>query len=510
MSCKHRAAGFWSVVRFALGAVTTFLAVPAGGVVIDAFDTAQTVSQAGLGASGNSVDGPAGGLLGGERDVHLSITTGSGTLRADAGMSRSGAFSHAAAGQVRGITQITYDGDDGDPHTLDAAGLDGVDLTVGGSHSSIVVGLPFADLGAAVTLAVWSDATHCSQRTLPAPASTVPADNRRLQFRYGEFGLGPGCVGPANFTNVGAIRLTIDGTAVGATDLSVEQIQTVPEPTPTLTPSGQPTGTPTRTPTPAAVCGNGIVEPPEECEDANTVNGDGCDTNCTATRCGNAIVTSGESCDDGNSVSLDGCENDCTPSPCLKNTDRLIPGYCNTRINDCDHEFCTGFPAAPMVRFGGLPGVMVRCTDDDPTCDVGPPGDHMCTFHVALCFNVQDQRLPCFGLPPKGVSAVRLRRVQPSKTLDVANRTALENALFGIGGVLRVRPGQRFVEFDPPLTAQDRCTTYADFKVPLRLSTGGGFRPGRKMITVTTKHPKVGRKVTKQDSDYLIMECLPR
>jgi cysteine-rich repeat protein len=40
-------------------------------------------------------------------------------------------------------------------------------------------------------------------------------------------------------------------------------------------------------------------QPGEECDDANSIDGDGCDSNCTTTRCGNGIVSAGEACDDG-------------------------------------------------------------------------------------------------------------------------------------------------------------------------------------------------------------------
>jgi cysteine-rich repeat protein len=55
------------------------------------------------------------------------------------------------------------------------------------------------------------------------------------------------------------------------------------------------------------VCGNGVVEPPEVCDDTNVVDGDGCDSNCTVTACGNGVVTVGEECDDGNLVDGDCC-----------------------------------------------------------------------------------------------------------------------------------------------------------------------------------------------------------
>src|SRR5258705_610793 len=59
-------------------------------------------------------------------------------------------------------------------------------------------------------------------------------------------------------------------------------------------------------------CGNGIVDPGEDCDDGNTVNGDACDNNCTAPRCGNGIVDPGEDCDDGNTADGDGCDSQCT------------------------------------------------------------------------------------------------------------------------------------------------------------------------------------------------------
>ena len=65
-----------------------------------------------------------------------------------------------------------------------------------------------------------------------------------------------------------------------------------------------------------AVCGNGAVEVPELCDDANLVDGDGCDSNCTPTMCGNGVVTAGEECDDGNLVDGDCCSPVCVkPEP---------------------------------------------------------------------------------------------------------------------------------------------------------------------------------------------------
>ena len=61
------------------------------------------------------------------------------------------------------------------------------------------------------------------------------------------------------------------------------------------------------------LCGDGvIVTPPEECDDGNTTNGDGCQNDCTEEICGDGILDPGEECDDGNTTSGDGCSADCT------------------------------------------------------------------------------------------------------------------------------------------------------------------------------------------------------
>jgi cysteine-rich repeat protein len=43
-------------------------------------------------------------------------------------------------------------------------------------------------------------------------------------------------------------------------------------------------------------CNDGLVDPGEECDDGNDVNGDECDVNCTTPRCGNGVAHPGERC----------------------------------------------------------------------------------------------------------------------------------------------------------------------------------------------------------------------
>ncbi|GEM_PF-5642835 len=62
-----------------------------------------------------------------------------------------------------------------------------------------------------------------------------------------------------------------------------------------------------------AICGNGIAEPSEQCDDHNTTSGDGCSATCRLEICGDGIVQTsrGEQCDDSNIANGDGCNSIC-------------------------------------------------------------------------------------------------------------------------------------------------------------------------------------------------------
>ena len=70
------------------------------------------------------------------------------------------------------------------------------------------------------------------------------------------------------------------------------------------------------------VCGDGVKEGSEQCDDGNLVPYDGCSPTCTIDPtcngaggctgvCGDGLVFPGEQCDDGNTVSGDGCSSTC-------------------------------------------------------------------------------------------------------------------------------------------------------------------------------------------------------
>ncbi len=62
-----------------------------------------------------------------------------------------------------------------------------------------------------------------------------------------------------------------------------------------------------------ANCGNGALNPGEECDDGNTTSSDGCSSVCSREYCGDGTTQTGigEQCDDANTDDNDGCKNTC-------------------------------------------------------------------------------------------------------------------------------------------------------------------------------------------------------
>ncbi len=62
-----------------------------------------------------------------------------------------------------------------------------------------------------------------------------------------------------------------------------------------------------------SICGDGIVDPGEECDDGNMDNTDTCSSICAYAHCGDGYIHTGtEECDDGNMFDGDGCSSLCT------------------------------------------------------------------------------------------------------------------------------------------------------------------------------------------------------
>lgn len=95
-------------------------------------------------------------------------------------------------------------------------------------------------------------------------------------------------------------------------------------------------------------CGDGILDPGEQCDDGNGISGDGCRSDCTIESCGDSILDPQEQCDDGNRVDGDGCSANCTIEPQCGNGILEAGEQCDDGNNvtgdgcspSCKYEIC--------------------------------------------------------------------------------------------------------------------------------------------------------------------------
>ena len=120
------------------------------------------------------------------------------------------------------------------------------------------------------------------------------------------------------------------------------------------------------------VCGNGLVELGEACDDGNTLSGDGCRSDCTIEGCGDGILDSGEQCDDGNTQAGDGCRADCTQEVCGDGiVDNLAGEACddgNTQSGDGCQSDCLSIQSG-WGCFGN-PSTCVPGFEQEPNDDI--------------------------------------------------------------------------------------------------------------------------------------------
>jgi fibro-slime domain-containing protein len=140
-------------------------------------------------------------------------------------------------------------------------------------------------------------------------------------------------------------------------------------------------------------CGDGTINPGEVCDDGNTTDGDGCSADCTVQAlgyactpgmkcvstsvCGNKRVEPGETCDDGNATAGDGCSKSCV----------LETGYV------CPNP---GSPCTKVARCGdGVVNVNMGevCDDGNTAENDGCSGD--CKIMGAGCSCIPGMKCSC-------------------------------------------------------------------------------------------------------------------
>jgi cysteine-rich repeat protein len=177
-----------------------------------------------------------------------------------------------------------------------------------------------------------------------------------------------------------------------------------------------------------AVCGNGIVEGTEECDDMNDDNNDDCVAGCKDATCGDGFFWSGvEQCDDKNTANGDGCSSTCVIEPPVCGNGRIEAGETCDDSNTLDGDAC---PSNCRIEFCS-PSALKQ---DTTVVFTKPAGVNVGSIVVFV--NYPDAKV---GLPGTGnASTVRSRIttlptgfVHTANDLDYAIREVLSPSLPG-------------------------------------------------------------------------------
>ncbi len=111
------------------------------------------------------------------------------------------------------------------------------------------------------------------------------------------------------------------------------------------------------------MCGNGLLDAGEQCDDGNNYSLDGCRSDCSSELCGDGLLDPGEVCDDGNLIDADGCQADCRLPFCGDGI--LDPGEACDDADLDDDDGCTTACTIPAVCGDGNVDLGEQC-DDGP------------------------------------------------------------------------------------------------------------------------------------------------
>lgn len=98
-------------------------------------------------------------------------------------------------------------------------------------------------------------------------------------------------------------------------------------------------------------CGDGVLTPPEECDDGNDSDTDDCTSECKESACGDGTLQTGEDCDDGNRVNTDSCA-ECQMARCGDGFEQI--GEDCDDGNSIDADKCTNRCKLPGCGDGVL------------------------------------------------------------------------------------------------------------------------------------------------------------
>ena len=145
------------------------------------------------------------------------------------------------------------------------------------------------------------------------------------------------------------------------------------------------------------ICGNGIIENGEQCDDANDSNNDACLNTCILATCGDGFIQNGvEACDDSNTNDNDGCESDCTLSPTCGNGIVEEGEQCDD-ANDSNNDNCLNSCILATCGDGYIQNGVEACDDNNTNDNDGCESD--CTLSPTCGNGIIEEGEECDGGP---------------------------------------------------------------------------------------------------------------
>ena len=187
---------------------------------VDTFDTTEQTVTANPVTPTASSSVAATEAIGGERDVLVTYTSGTGEVAVQIDQFDSNIFAFVSGTGVVGNAVIQYDGVDGSATVLNAAGLGAVNLSGSDANAGLLLAIRGDSVGATAVLRVYSNATDFSTTTISIPDQITTEE---IFVPFSSFVVGGGA--GATFTSIGAIELLING--VSELDATVTMLRSL-------------------------------------------------------------------------------------------------------------------------------------------------------------------------------------------------------------------------------------------------------------------------------------------
>ncbi len=220
----------------------------------------------------------------------------------------------------------------------------------------------------------------------------------------------------------------------------------------------------------AGNCGNGVLNPGEQCDDGNRKDGDGCSQLCK-TICGDNIQAGGEECDDGNTKDGDTCSSKCvlTVSTSCKTLLKDKPGTkTGTQLIDPDGKG-VGKPVkvyCDMSTAGGGWTLVAKVKGNDKTMNRLNTAQWRKKQKIGDCSSMKDENALCDAYSAVPFDSVMIRSIpNASRNLGWKHPKTYKSVWHVVEAGNRIKDGSKLfgsvknLDYNGNANAHNDCST---------------------------------------------------